>query len=229
MKQTMVTAVLVSLFAAGVLVAQGPPRPRGGAGGPAIESWPVAKNDAEKKVLEVLDDIDKNQRRGSMSVPTDDGRLLRVLVESMGAKTVVELGTSVGYSATWICLGLRSTGGHLTTYEIDADRAAKARANFKRAGVDDLVTIVEGDAHEQVTKFKGTIDAVFLDADKEGYVDYLNKLLPSIRPGGLIVAHNMNPRQADPNYLKAITTNPDLETMFVNKEAAGVGITLKKR
>jgi len=219
MKMMVVVMLALSLSAA---VAQRPPRP-------VIESAPVAKNDAEKKVLDVLDDMDKNQRRGSLSVPVDDGRLLRVLVESMGAKTVIELGTSIGYSATWMCLGLRTTGGHLTTYEIDPDRAAKARANFKRAGVEELVTIVEGDAHEQLTKFKGTIDMVFLDADKEGYVDYLNKLLPLVRPGGLIVAHNMTPRMADPRYLKAVTTNPDLETVFVNKEAAGVGITLKKR
>jgi predicted O-methyltransferase YrrM len=216
------------LMASVAVFAQGPPRgPRGE--GPVIESAPVAKNDAEKKALDVLDDIGKNQRRGNMTVPTDDGRLLRVLVESIGAKTVVELGTSVGYSATWMCLGLRKTGGHLTTHEIDPDRAAKARANFKRAGVDDLVTIVEGDAHETLKKFKGTIDIVFLDADKEGYLDYLNTLLPLVRPGGLIVAHNMSPRMADPKYLKAVTTNPDLETVFVNKEAAGVGITLKKR
>lgn len=196
---------------------------------PAIASAPVAKTEAEKRALEVLDDMDKNQRRGSMSVPVDDGRLLRVLVESTGAKTVVELGTSIGYSATWMCLGLRTTGGHLTTYEIDPGRAEKARANFKRAGVEDLVTIVMGNAHEEITKFKGTIDLVFLDADKEGYVDYLEKLLPLVRPGGMIVAHNMTPRMADPRYLKAVTTNPDLETVFVNKEAAGVGITLKKR
>ncbi|MCX7887928.1 MAG: class I SAM-dependent methyltransferase, partial [Verrucomicrobiae bacterium] len=116
-----------------------------------------------------------------------------------------------------------------TTYEINPERAAKARENFKRAGVDKLVTIVEGDAHETITRFKGTIDLVFLDADKEGYLDYLNKLLPMVRPGGLIVAHNMTPRMADPRYLKAVTTNPDLETVFVNKEAAGVGITVKKR
>jgi excinuclease ABC subunit B len=68
-----------------------------------------------------------------------------------------------------------------------------------------------------------------LDADKEGYVDYLNKVLPLVRPGGLVVAHNMTPRMADPRYLQAVTTNAALETVFVNKEAAGVGITLKKR
>jgi len=209
-------------------IAQGPPR------GPrrepvTITSAPVAKDAAEEKILGVLDDMDKTQRRGSLSVPVEDGRILRLLVESMGAKTVVELGTSIGYSGTWMCLGLRKTGGHLTTYEIDPERAAKARANFQRAGVEKLVTIVEGDAHETLKKFKGTIDLVFLDADKEGYLDYLNTLLPMVRPGGLIVAHNMTPRMADPNYLKAVTTNPDLETVFINKEASGVGLTLKKR
>jgi len=88
--------VLLAVSAAAVAIAQSPPRgPRGG--GSVIESTPpVAKNEAEKKALDVLDDMDKNQRRGSMSVPMDDGRLLRALVESMGAKTVVELGTSMG-------------------------------------------------------------------------------------------------------------------------------------
>jgi predicted O-methyltransferase YrrM len=222
MKLMSIAMLMVSVVA----VAQRPPPPQRS----VIESTPpVAQNEAEKKVLDVLDDMDKNQRRGNMTVPTDDGRLLRALVESTGAKTVVELGLSIGYSATWMCLGLRKTGGHLTTYEIDPERAKKARANFKRAGVEDLVTIVEGNAHETLKNFKGTIDIVFLDADKEGYLDYLNTLLPLVRPGGLIVAHNMTPRMADPKYLKAVTTNPDLETVFVNKEAAGVGITLKKR
>ncbi len=217
--------IAVLMASVATALAQRPPPSR-----QVIESTPpVAKNEAEKKALDVLDDMDRNQRRGSLSVPTDDGRLLRALIESSGAKTVVELGTSIGYSATWMCLGLRTTGGHLTTYEIDPERAKKARANFQRAGVDDLVTIIEGNAHETLKKFKGTIDMVFLDADKEGYVDYLNTLLPMVRPGGLIVAHNMTPRMADPKYLKAVTTNPDLETVFVNKEAAGVGITLKKR
>jgi predicted O-methyltransferase YrrM len=64
---------------------------------------------------------------------------------------------------------------------------------------------------------------------KEGYIDYLEKLLPLVRPGGLILAHNMNGRMADPNYVKAITTNPDLETLILLREGAGVGVTLKKK
>ncbi len=194
-----------------------------------LEGPPMPKSDAERRILDVLDDLDRNQRRGNMNVPVEDGRLLRVLVESINARRVVELGTSNGYSGIWFCLALRATGGKLTTYEIDRRRAALARDNFKRAGVDHLVTLVEGDAHLEVAKLSEPIDLLFIDADKEGYLDYLNKLLRQVRPGGLIVAHNMRSPAPDPRYVRAITTNPDLETVFLNMHAAGVGVTLKKR
>lgn len=214
-----------------------PPRKRGPEGGPrgpgagsvSFSAPILAKDAAEKKILDVLADIAATQRRGSMSVPADDGRILRVLTESLDAKHVVELGTSVGYSGVWFCLALEKTGGKLTTFEIDEGRAAQARENFKRAGVDQRVTLVMGDAHEKVAAVKTPIDLMFLDADKEGYVDYLNKLLPLVRPGGLIVAHNINRQQADPAYLKAITTNPTLETIFLNLESSGMSLTMKKR
>jgi predicted O-methyltransferase YrrM len=203
--------------------------PGGVAGTSFMESPPIPKTEAEKKILSILDEMDGNQSRGMMNVPAEDGRLLRLLTETLGAKNVVEIGTSNGYSGIWFCLALQKTDGKLTTHEIDADRAALARENFKKAGVDALVTLVEGDAHEQVTKLKDPIDILFLDADKDGYIDYLNKLLPLVRPGGLIIAHNMNPRQADPDYIKAVTTNPDLETLLLHQDGSGVSVTLKKR
>jgi predicted O-methyltransferase YrrM len=141
---------------------------------------------------------------------------------------VVEIGTSNGVSALWFTLALRKTGGKLITHEIDAERAALARENFAGAGVADLVTVVEGDAHETVARLTGPIDLVFIDADKEGYLDYFKKLLPLVRRGGLVLAHNMNPRMADPEFVKAITTDPDLETLFYS-EAGGLSITLRKR
>jgi len=207
-------------------------RPGGGRPGretASFETSPQPKDDAEKKILDILADMHANQSRGMMNVPPEDGRLLRLLAEALGARHVVEIGTSNGYSGIWFCLALRTTGGKLTTYEIDKRRASLARENFKRAGVDGLVTLVEGDAHQEVTKLKGPIDILFLDADKEGYIDYLDKLLPLVRPGGLIVAHNMNVRQADARYVKAITTRGDLETLFLHMEGSGVGVTMKKR
>jgi len=188
----------------------------------------LAKTQAEKTILAVLDEMDRTQRGGNMNVPVEDGRLLRILAESIGAKHIVEIGTSNGYSGIWQCLALKATGGKLTTFEIDARRAAMARENFKKADVEDLVTLIEGDAHEKVAQVKGPIDIVFLDADKEGYLDYLNKLLPKVRPGGLIIGHNINPGQSDPEFIKAITTNPDLETLILN-HTGGISVTLKKR
>ena len=129
--------------------------------------------------------------------------------------------------AVWEEKGLLTiTGGKLTTFEKSAQVAAVAQENFERAGVDELVTVVVGDAHEEVTKLKGPIDMVFIDADKAGYVDYLNKLLPLVRPGGLILAHNV-PGTA-PDYVEAVTTNPDLDTVFY-RQGNGMAMTLKKR
>jgi len=191
---------------------------------------PIAGDDTEAKILDVLADMYINQRRGMMNVQPEDGRILRLLAEAVGAKHVVEIGTSNGYSGIWFCLALRTTGGKLTTHDIHEGRAALARENFKRAGVDDMVTIVMGDAHDTVKKLKEPIDILHLDADKSGYIDYLNKLLPLVRPGGLILAHNTtNVRAPMEDYIKAVTTNPKLETKFIHKHDQGIGVTLKKR
>lgn len=200
---------------------------RRGSGESLVEAPPMARNDAEKKALETLETMRQGPRYAN--VPTTDGRLLRLLTESVNAQVVVEIGTSTGESGVWFALALRATGGHLFTYEIDEGRANIAQENFRKAGVDDLITIIRGDAHETVKQHKDPIDVLFLDADKEGYIDYFEKLLPLVRPGGLIIAHNMNPRMADPRYVTAITTNPQLETLILLKEGGGVSVTLKKR
>ena len=191
--------------------------------GSQLEKPPVAKDDNEQRIVDVLENILRSQRY--RNVPPQDGRFLRIMAEAMNAKNVIEIGTSTGYSGIWFGMALQKTGGKLTTFEIDAQRAATARANFNKAGLADIITLVEGDAHEEVKKLKSTIDILFLDADKEGYIDYLNTLLPLVCPGGLVVAHNITPGMADPRYMEAITTNPDLETIV----RSGVSLTLKKR
>ena len=92
------------------------------------------------------------------------------------------------------------------------------------------MTVIEGDAHGNVTKLKEPIDIVFIDADKDGYLDYFQKLLPLVRPGGLILAHNTTDVGYQmQDYLDAITTNPELETIFLHRQTTGIGVTLKKR
>lgn len=190
----------------------------------SMEQPPAAKSESEKKILGV---IEQARARGEvyLEVPVTDGRMLRLLAESAGAKNVVEIGTSTGYSGLWFCLALQKTGGRLTTFEYDSGRAARARQHFVQAGVDGIVTLIEGDAHRTVGQVKGPVDVVFIDADKEGYVDYLQKMLPLVRPGGLILAHNI---EMVSDYVKAVTTNPDLDTVFY-MPGGGLGITLKKR
>jgi predicted O-methyltransferase YrrM len=192
----------------------------------SLEKPPLAANDAEQKILAALAEMAKGEWYANVS-PTD-GRILRQLTEATGAKRVVEIGTSSGYSGIWFALALRNTGGHLWTHEIDPERIKLATENFKKAGVEELITIVPGDAHETVKQHTEPIDILFLDADKPGYVDYLEKLLPLVRPGGLILAHNMRQPEPDPRYLEAITTDPNLETTFLLMQGAGIGVTLKK-
>ena len=206
-------------------------RGRGGPGpaeaGSDLSKPPLPKDDGEKKILEALDQARQGRRYANVS--TADGRLLRQLTEAVGAKRVVELGTSTGESGLWFAMALRKTGGHLYTHDIDPGRITVARENFKKGGVEDLITIVEGDAHKTATKNTDPIDVLFIDAEKDGYDAYLKELLPLVRPGGLILAHNMRRPAPNPRYVEAITTSPDLDTSFVLMDGAGIGVTLKKR
>ena len=189
--------------------------------GPVVNTPPVPGTPAEKRVLGVLDQMVTGGEL-YLAVDADNGRMLRLLAETAGAKNVVEIGTSTGYSGLWISLALQNTGGRLKTFEIDPGRAEEARKHFAQAGVDGRVEVVVGDAHENVKQLKDPIDLVFLDADKEGYASYLQALLPLVRPGGLITADNV---AMAPEYIKAVTTDPRLDTVFFGRFA----VTLKKR
>jgi predicted O-methyltransferase YrrM len=191
---------------------------------------PRPRDDAERRIIAAMDEMQDNQSQGMGNVLPEDGRLMRMLTESVAAKHVVELGTANGYSSLWFCLALRETGGKLTTHEIDPDRIALAKKNFARAGVERIVTLVEGDAHETIKRLEAPIDVVLLDAEKEGFCDYLAKLLPLVRKGGLIIAHDSSGQAyMMDDYFKAITENPDLETVLVDASRWGVCITRKMR
>ncbi len=228
-----ILAGLVLVSATACALAQGPGGKRGSdqrrpGGSPGVsETRTTPKDDVEKKLLAAIEDI--TQKQGwKPNVPVQDGRMLRLLAESSGAKTVVEVGTSSGISTIWLAMGLRRTGGKVITHEINPDTVKTAQENFKTAGVADMITIVEGDAHDKLLELKGPIDMVFIDADKDGYADYLKKLLPLVRSGGLICAHNIDKLQGNPEFVKGITTNPELETVLYTT-GAGMSVSLKKR
>ena len=228
----MVTAWAVAFLLVATAMAQPPERrnERRGfnyGGAPEFDRSPLSRNDAEKRALATLDEMTKG--RWYLNVTTREGRVLRQLTEALGARRVVEIGTSSGYSTIWLAMGARAAGGKVFTHEIDPEKIKIASANFKKAGLDNVITIIAGDAHETIKQHKEPIDVLFLDAEKKGYVDYLEKLLPLVRPGGLILGHDMHHPMPDPRYIEAITKNPALDTSFIMMESFGISMTLKKR
>src|SRR4030095_13672864 len=104
--------------------------------------------------------------KGQLAVSEEDGRFLRLLVATRGAKSILEIGAASGYSGIWLGLGARESGGRVVAIEYDPARAKEAAANIKRAGLDDVVRVVHGDAFKEIPKLQGTFDFVFLDAWK---------------------------------------------------------------
>jgi caffeoyl-CoA O-methyltransferase len=176
---------------------------------------PVKRNLAQIKPL--LDDMDAKGYQ-FWSVPRKDGEFLHLLVKATRAKNVLELGTSHGFSAIWMGLGLEETGGRLTTIEIDRERYDLARRHVSEAGLSQRVTCIKGDAHVEVAKLEGPFDFVFMDADKEGQMDYFKKLFPKkLVPGGILSVHNAI-RQAlsMKDYLEMIRKHPDFDTVILS-------------
>ena len=130
--------------------------------------------------------------RSMMQVSPDQGALMQVLVAAMGAKNALEVGTFTGYSAICIARGLGESG-RLTCLELDDAYADIAQRNLEAAGVQDRVEIVRGPAGESLAKMpeEPTYDFVFLDADKTGYPDYYEQILPRMKPGALLLIDNV--------------------------------------
>ena len=123
-------------------------------------------------------------------VDAEVGALLHVLARAVGATRVLEIGTAIGYSGTWLARAL-PTGGMLLTMEMNAERARVARANFERAGVADRTSVIIGDAHRMLAKVAGPFDLIFQDGDKLQYEPMLDRLVDLLRPGGLLVTDNV--------------------------------------
>ena len=182
-----------------------------------------------EQVLNELESISLVRRLMMLNVAREDGALLKMLVEMTGATRALEIGTSNGYSSLWIGAGLQSTGGKLTTLEIDADKVKMARENFEKAGLRDTITVIEGDALKTLPGLKGPFDFVFIDAWKEDYIRYFRTVFPRVTRGGLIIGHNaVEHASTMKDYLDAVTRHPDLETVIIST-AGEDGIAISRK
>lgn len=179
-------------------------------------------------VSRVLADI-RARDTGQLAVSEEDGRFLRVLIGSSRAKRALEIGGASGYSAIWMGLALRDTGGRLVTIEYDATRARELADNVRLAGLADIVQVVAGDAFKEIPKVRGTFDFVFLDAWKKDYKNFFDLIYPRLDKGGLFVAHNVvNKRNEMGDFLDAVHTHPSLWTTIVSPSGEGMSVSLKR-
>ena len=168
--------------------------------------------------------------KGLLSVSEEDGRFLRVLVATRGAKSILEIGAASGYSGIWLGLGARESGGRVVAIEYDPQRAREAAENIRRAGLTDVVRVVHGDAFREIPKLPGTFDLVFLDAWKPDYKKFFDMVFPRLDPGGLFVAHNVvNKKNEMEPFLRAVSTHPSLYTTIVSPSGEGMSVSYKTR
>jgi predicted O-methyltransferase YrrM len=192
----------------------------------ATSVWAQSGSSQADTVLRAIRAADK----GQLAVSEEDGRFLRLLVTSKGTRRALEIGTASGYSAIWIGLGLRDTGGQLVTIEYDKGRAGEAVQNIKKAGLSDIVHVVMGDALKEIPKQAGPFDFAFVDAWKRDYQRYFDLVFPKLDRGALFLAHNVvNKRDEMGDFLTTIQRHPDLLTTIVSPSGEGMSVSLRRR
>jgi predicted O-methyltransferase YrrM len=151
-----------------------------------------------------------------LNITPETGQFLAILVKLVRATRILEIGTSNGYSTIWLASAARDTGGHVTTIERAADKAAMAHANLERAGLSERVTVRQGVALDLLTHMSGSFDLIFLDADRPNYLAYLDPLLRLLRRGGLLVTDNVTSHAHEvEGFLRRLRDDPALETVTV--------------
>lgn len=146
----------------------------------------------EEVTAEVMAELEKTQKE-FWNVPRVTGVLLNTFVKMMNAKSVLEIGTSNGYSGLWLAKALKETGGRLTTIEYYDKRQSVAIENFKKCGVMEVVRPLQGSACDVIEALDETekFDFVFIDANKREYVKYFELVKPHLTPKAMIVADNI--------------------------------------
>jgi len=182
----------------------------------------------DARVLPMLRDLPFTH--GGMNVPAPDGRLLHDLIVRKGYTRGLEIGTSNGYSTLWLGLAFRTTGGRVITIEVEPRRAEEARANFRAAGLDEVIDARTADAFEEIRRIEGKLDFVFLDAWKPDYVKFWNLLRDRIAPGGAFTAHNVISQEGSMRaFLDAIREDPEFDTVVRRASREGVSISIRRR
>ena len=191
----------------------------------------------DSKVIEVLTRLEKRDQEerarglpGSQriqSIHPDSARLLYLLALTKGAKSIVEVGMSHGYSTLWLASAARINGGKVVTHDINPERIAAARQNFDEAGLADWIEIVEGDARQMLRGRTEPVDLLFIDSEKSYYRAFFDAVYPRLVKGGLVVADNAlsHPDQLA-EYITYLQNHPDLASATI-PTGRGLEVTVR--
>jgi predicted O-methyltransferase YrrM len=173
------------------------------------------------------DALEADRVRKMLNLEPETAQLLSILARSSGAKRVLEIGTSNGYSTIWLAAAVAETGGHVISIERSADKQAMARGNLARAGLSGHVTLILGDATAVVRELAGPFDFVFFDADRLSAPEQVKFLLAKLAPQVLIASDNaLSHPQEIAGYLKTISGLQGFDHLVV---PLGKGLSLAYR
>lgn len=163
------------------------------------------------------------------SITPDVGLFLNIMVKTSKAVNLLEIGTSTGYSTIWLALAAKENKGKITTLENDPRKVKMATNHIRRASLEDIVTIIEGDAKATIKSFDQQFDFIFIDAEKEDYIKYFDLAFPKLKVGGIIIADNVvSHSDTLKEYVDYVRANPNTQSVLI-PVGRGEELTLKIR
>jgi len=187
--------------------------------------------DQNNKSPEFRKQFIENFNRTSLNTTAGDAMMLRILVESSRAKRGVEIGSASGFGAINMGIAFERTGGHLWTHDINPAAVKETRENVAKVGLENVVTVVEGDALKTLPNIEGPVDFVFIDALKKDYFKYFKILEPKLKVGAVVVADNVIVSAKDmKDYLDFVQTSPNYDTVIIRaslEKKDGMSISYK--
>lgn len=187
-------------------------------------------DDFDKDTLDVLLELEKTQHQ-FWNISRVTAKFLTTLIKTAKSQHVLEIGTSNGYSGIWLAKALKETGGKLTTIEFYDKRLDVAKANFKKCGVADIITPIQGSACKILEYLPEDfeIDFAFVDANKSEYIKYFNLIHPHLKKGGIIACDNvLSHKEKVRPFIEAVNNHPDYENTVLDLPA-GLSLARKLR
>jgi predicted O-methyltransferase YrrM len=164
-----------------------------------------------------------------IAVGRQTGTILNILIKGAGARHILELGTSYGYSTIWLAEAARKTGGKVVSLDISAKKQEYARVMLGRAGLSDCVEFRLGDAHRTIAALEGPLDFVLLDVWKDLYISCFDLFYPKLSVGAFVAADNMlRPEAYRPSaiqYRKHARSKPKMNSVLL---PVGSGVELSR-